>query len=197
MKPSPKLQMLGLTAIVFTACTGGEPVPIGPERVDAPAERFPAVVETSDESAAGTLRLTSPVGFDGDEPCEGTPDLMNVETTQTMERPRGAVVYRVHSTSNQMTSRAMYHFVGNDITIKHAATGGIVEANPVSHSMMFDTRNPEVRFWCAESKGTHRAWNEDGEEVDDESHNARGCVHITTNDPADPDDIIPNGTRGG
>lgn len=145
----------------------------------------------------------SAVAADGDNACEGDPDLVQFDTSQEIHRWMLSPVVHVYSMSLQRTDRDMKHFTDNSITIYNSQTGdelattGAYKATHrcttvppmVSSSISVEKRHPEFLLLCAESYGEHRASNNDSEEDEASSRNARGCEHLAPNDAGvDPGD---------
>ena len=151
------------------------------------------------------LRWTMPPEFDAaTDACEDTPEFLGVGTVQTIYRPAPSQTITVFSTSGQATSRNAKREVKTSMTLRNSTTGDnfySIGSKRTYHrcdfrlatvydAMKLNLLHPDIGEWCVELSGEHRAWNDAGEEVEEGSQTPGGCVEVTGNDPADPEDGI-------
>ena len=82
-----------------------------------------------------SLARTMPTEFEpGDGACSEAPELLNVETTHTIDRSTQGSIIRIHSSSSQTINRDMKRSAENSMSFRNASTGerwGCVRLRPV------------------------------------------------------------------
>ena len=141
-----------------------------------------------------SLARTMPTDFEpGDGACSETPELLNIETTHTIERSTQGSIIRIHSSSSQTTNRDMKRSAENSMSVRNASTGERVHgsdrsrsrpscnssAMAVHQSVSLNALGAGVAEWCVETSGKHQAWNDAGDAVEAETQNPAGCERLS------------------
>ena len=129
----------------------------------------------------------------GDGACSEAPELLNVETTHTIERSTQGSIIRIHSSSSQTINRDMKRSAENSMSFRNASTGELIHgsggsrslhscnssAMAVHQSVSLNGLGTGVAEWCVETSGKHQAWNDAGDAVEAETQNPVGCEKLT------------------
>ena len=134
-----------------------------------------------------------PTDFEpGGGACSEAPELLNFETTHTIERSTQGSIIRIHSSSSQTINRDMKRSAENSMSFRNASTGERVHgsggsrsyhrcdssAMAVHQSVSLNALGSGVAEWCVETSGKHQAWNDAGDAVEAETQNPAGCERL-------------------